>query len=68
MQIKQAIIATIAVMLFTVIPLAANATPKAVVGEYVFNAGEIPQGKTIIHDFIIRNTGDKPLDIKVKPC
>ncbi len=68
MKIKQAIIATMSVMLFAVIPLAANATPKAFVGEYVFNAGEIPQGKTIIHDFIIKNTGDKPLEIKVKPC
>lgn len=68
MQIKHAIIATIAVMLLAVIPLTANATPKAAVGEYVYNAGEILQGKTIIHDFVIRNTGDKPLDIKVKPC
>lgn len=65
---KQTIIVILAAILFAVIPLAANATPKAVVEEYVFNAGEIPQGKTIVHDFIIKNTGDKPLDIKVKPC
>ncbi len=68
MQSKHVIIATMAVMLFAVMPFTANATPKAVVGEYVFNAGEIPQGKTIIHDFVVRNTGDKPLDIKVQPC
>lgn len=60
--------AIVAAMLFAAISSIANATPKAVVDEYVFNAGEIPQGKTIIHDFVIRNTGDKPLEIKVKPC
>ena len=65
---KEGVIAIVAVILLTVISSAANATPKAVVDEYVFNAGEIPQGKAIVHDFIIKNRGDKPLEIKVKPC
>lgn len=46
----------------------AYAAPKAVINEYVYNAGEIPQGKMIVHDFIVKNDGDRPLEIKVKPC
>ncbi len=65
---KEGVIAIATIMLLTVISSAANATPKAVVNEYGFNAGEIPQGKAIVHDFIIKNTGDKPLEVKVKPC
>jgi hypothetical protein len=65
---KEGVIAIAAVILLALISSAANATPKAVVDEFVFNAGEIPQGKAIVHDFIIKNTGDKPLEIKVKPC
>jgi hypothetical protein len=68
MQIKKGVLAVMAVILFTVITSAANAMPKAVVDEPVFNAGEIPQGKAIIHNFIVKNTGDKPLEVKVKPC
>jgi hypothetical protein len=65
---KEGVIAFVAVILLAVISSAANATPKAVIDEYVFNAGEIIQGKAIVHDFIIKNTGDKPLEVKVKPC
>jgi len=46
----------------------ANAGPRAVIEAAKFDAGEIPQGKTILHDFIIRNTGDEQLTIEVKPC
>jgi hypothetical protein len=42
--------------------------PKALVDEYVYNAGDIPQGQQIIHDFIIKNAGDEPLTIQTKPC
>jgi hypothetical protein len=65
---KEGVIVIVAVILLAVISSTANATPKAVVDEPIFNAGEIPEGKTIIHDFIIKNTGDKPLEVKVKPC
>ena len=68
MKNKKGVVAVVAAILFAVISSAANAMPKAVVDEPVFNAGELPQGKAIIHDFIIKNTGDKPLEIKVKPC
>jgi hypothetical protein len=65
---KEGVITIVAIILLAVISSTANATPKAVVDEYVFNVGEIPQGKAIVHDFIIKNTGDKPLEVKVKPC
>jgi len=61
-------VSVIMVALFLIISNAANAAPKAVVDEYVYNVGEISQGKPIIHDFIVKNSGDKPLEIKVKPC
>ena len=68
MQKIKGVVSFVAVILFAVISSSANAMPKAIVDEPVFNAGEIPQGKAIIHDFIIKNTGYKPLEIKVKPC
>lgn len=42
--------------------------PKAVVTEYTYNAGDILQGKPIIHDFVLKNAGNEPLTIQVKPC
>jgi hypothetical protein len=65
---KKGVIAIIAVILFVIISSAANAAPKVVVDKLEYNVGEIPQGKPIIHDFIVKNTGDKPLEIKVKHC
>jgi hypothetical protein len=46
----------------------ASATPKATAEDPVHNAGDLVRGKPIVHDFIIRNTGDQPLTIKAKPC
>jgi len=46
----------------------ASAAPKILIDEYVYNAGNLPQGKTIVHDFIIKNTGDRPLEISTEPC
>jgi hypothetical protein len=57
--------------LFIGLPLVAgvaHGSPKAVVGELVYNLGDMPQGKPIQHDFIVKNTGDAPLTIQVKPC
>ncbi len=44
------------------------ATPKVKVDNTVYHAGEIPQGKEISHEFTIKNIGDEPLTITVKPC
>jgi hypothetical protein len=68
MQNSKGIITGLTVILFLIISTIANAAPKAVVDELEYNVGEIPQGKPFIHDFIVKNTGDKPLEIKVKPC
>ncbi|MCD6569738.1 MAG: DUF1573 domain-containing protein [Deltaproteobacteria bacterium] len=47
----------------------AHAIPCAKVDQPDFYAGEVPQGKEIIHDFTLKNTGDETLVIrKIKPC
>jgi hypothetical protein len=46
----------------------ALAAPKIAVENPVYDAGDLEKGKPIVYDFIIRNTGDQPLTIKVKPC
>ncbi|MDD5170093.1 MAG: hypothetical protein PHN75_14840 [Syntrophales bacterium] len=42
--------------------------PTVVIEEMVYDAGEIPQGKKVVHDFPVRNAGNEALIIKVKPC
>ena len=37
--------------------------PKAVVAEPVHEAGTVPTGQTVVHDFVIENQGDAPLEI-----
>lgn len=47
----------------------AGKKPKAVVAEPVMDAGVVPKGEKIAHDFVIRNEGDAPLEItQVKPA
>jgi hypothetical protein len=46
----------------------AHAAPRVVVDKPVFDFGELPQGQPIAHAFILKNTGDADLTIKVKPC
>ena len=43
---------------------AALAAPELTVEQGTFNFGTIPQGKTVQHNFAIRNSGDAPLQIK----
>lgn len=47
-----------------VLAAAACAAPELVVEQGTFNFGTIPQGKTVQHNFTIRNSGDAPLQIK----
>jgi hypothetical protein len=68
MKNSKEVIAGFMVILFLIISTIANAAPKAEVDKLVYNVGEIPQGIPIIHDFIVKNNGDKPLEIKVKHC
>jgi uncharacterized protein DUF1573 len=67
-HIKTAILAFCAVLLVTASALAAG-KPKAVVTEPLKDAGVIPKGDKITHDFIIRNEGDAVLEItNVQPA
>jgi len=43
-------------------------SPKAVIENPQYNAGIINQGTVIFHDFIVKNTGDMPLELKVNDC
>ena len=43
---------------------AAFAAPELTVVEGTYNFGTIPQGKKVQHNFVIRNSGDAPLQIK----
>lgn len=48
---------------------AAAGTPRAVIEETTHNAGEVPKGTIIEHDFIVRNDGDADLLVlDVKPA
>ncbi len=59
-------IVTILLLPFLVAP--AQAGPRVVVDQSVYDAGEVPQDKPIAHAFSLRNIGDAVLTIKVKPC
>lgn len=42
--------------------------PRALVQNAVYDAGDTPQGKEISNEFLIKNAGNEPLTIKVRPC
>lgn len=45
-----------------------TASPKAVLVEPVFKFAPIPEGDELIHEFMVKNQGDTPLNItKVAP-
>jgi hypothetical protein len=44
------------------------AAPKVQVDQTVYDAGPIPEGKEITHEFVLKNSGDKTLSFKIKPC
>jgi len=46
----------------------ACSSPKAVVDEPVFQAGDVAQGKKITHEFTLKNIGDEVLTIDIKRC
>lgn len=49
-------------------PAREGAKPSAIVPESTYEFDEVVDGSQVIHDFIIQNKGDAPLDItKVKP-
>lgn len=44
------------------------AAPKILVDQAVFDAGFVPEGRELSHEFVLRNEGDKTLSFKIKPC
>lgn len=45
-----------------------HAAPRVQVDQSVYDAGTVTEGMDVIHEFMFRNTGDKDLVIKPKPC
>jgi len=43
--------------------LPCTATPKAVFVDSVFEFSSLPEGEKIVHEFIVKNTGDSDLNI-----
>jgi hypothetical protein len=67
-HIKTVILALCAV-LWVAASLLAAGKPKAVVAEAVSEAGTVPKGEKIVHDFAIKNEGDADLQItNVQPA
>jgi hypothetical protein len=67
-HIKTVILALCAALLVVASLLAAG-KPKAVVAEAVNEAGAVPKGEKIVHDFVIKNEGDADLQItNVQPA
>jgi hypothetical protein len=62
-HVKTAILALFAVLLVATTLLAQTGTPKAVPVEPIKDVGIVPKGDKVVHDFLIRNEGDAPLQI-----
>ncbi len=64
--------ASLLIFLFVFLSVAfsgpALASPRAVAEKLMFNAGDVPQGSVIVHDFALKNTGSDPLTLEVKSC
>jgi len=70
-HMKARILRSFLAAIFFVSPLllsSACGNPRIFIENPVFDAGKIPQGEKIAHDFLIKNTGDKVLSVKVRPC
>lgn len=62
-HLKSAILALCAILLVATTLLAQAGKPKAVPVEPVKDVGIVPKGDKVVHDFMIRNEGDAPLQI-----
>ncbi|HOS96435.1 MAG TPA: DUF1573 domain-containing protein [Deltaproteobacteria bacterium] len=45
-----------------------HAAPKVQVDQVVHDAGKVPEGTEVAHEFRFRNTGDQVLVIKPRAC
>lgn len=60
---RTAILALFAVLLVTTTLMAQAGKPKAAPVEPIKDLGVVPKGDKVVHDFVIRNDGDAPLEI-----
>lgn len=68
MERMHGLIGVLTFLLLFLSPQVSYCLPKASIPGVVYDAGEIPQGKEISHEFSLKNTGDEPLTFKVRPC
>ncbi len=56
----------LAALLLCLLPLtaAAQPVPKVEIESLSYDFGSVFEGNDVIHDFVIKNTGDAPLDIE----
>ncbi len=62
------LIMTLAGFLFLAAPQVSLCAPRISIQNSEYDAGEIPQGKEISNEFVLKNIGTDPLTIKVRPC
>lgn len=62
------LVCTVAFFLFIAVPQASLCAPRISIQNTEYDAGEIPQGKEISNEFVLKNIGTDPLTIKVRPC
>lgn len=62
-RLSSALFAALALLLFS-LPAAAEPAPRLVCDEPAFDAGPIPPSATLSHDFLLRNDGQLPLEIR----
>ncbi len=58
---------SVIVMILGIIPVvavAAQPSPKAVAAAESYDFGTVLEGNDVIHEFVVKNTGDAPLDIQ----
>lgn len=65
---KALLLGSIAVLVLFVTAGPALCAPRAVFKGLTHDAGQIPQGKDISTEFLLKNTGNEPLTFKVRPC
>ena len=42
--------------------------PGALAKAALFDAGEVPQGVDLVHEFLLQNVGDEPLTFTIESC
>jgi hypothetical protein len=47
---------------------ACHAAAKVQVDQAIYDAGPVPEGKDVSHEFVLKNVGDQKLTFKPKPC